>query len=110
LSEKIPEQESGGRLDFGDRNAQNSVIIIKDMFMQSSSRKSDDKAVSRYFFQSALITGVGTCNARSETAIESDIMENLSMKFGSRLKQQIKVPLTRRKTDSEFAATVLLRS
>jgi hypothetical protein len=49
LSEKIPEQESGCRLDFGDRNAQNSVIIKKEMFVQSSSRKSDDKAVSGYF-------------------------------------------------------------
>lgn len=65
---------------------------------------------SARFIQSLSVdAGEETSIARSETAIESDIMENLSMKFGIRLKHQTEVPLTRKKTDSEFAATVLLR-
>jgi putative salt-induced outer membrane protein len=62
------------------------------------------------FIQSLSVdAGEETSIARSETAIESDIMENLSMKFAIKLKHQTEVPLTRKKTDSEFAATVLLR-
>jgi putative salt-induced outer membrane protein len=47
--------------------------------------------------------------ARSETAVESDIMSNLSMKFGVKVKHQTEVPIMREKTDTEFAATLLLR-
>lgn len=62
------------------------------------------------FIQSLSIdAGDETSIARSETAIESDIMANMSLKFGIRVKHQTEVPLTRKKTDSEFAATVLLR-
>jgi len=62
------------------------------------------------FIQSLSVdAGEETSIARSETAIESDIMANLSLKFGVRLKHQTAVPLTRKKTDSELAATVLLR-
>jgi len=65
---------------------------------------------SARFIQSLSVdAGEETSIARSETAIETDIMENLSMKFGIRVKHQTEVPLTRKKTDSEFAATVLLR-
>lgn len=46
---------------------------------------------------------------RSETAIESDIMENLSMKFGVKVRHQTEVPVTRKKTDTETAITLLLR-
>ena len=53
--------------------------------------------------------GEETTIARSETAIESDIMSNLSMKFAVKVKHQTEVPITREKTDTEFAATLLLR-
>ncbi|MDO9522006.1 MAG: DUF481 domain-containing protein [Pseudohongiella sp.] len=53
--------------------------------------------------------GEETTIARSETAVESDIMSNLSMKFGVKVKHQTEVPVLREKTDTEFAATLLLR-
>lgn len=53
--------------------------------------------------------GEQTTIARSETAVESDIMSNLSMKFGVKVKHQTEVPIFREKTDTEFAATLLLR-
>lgn len=53
--------------------------------------------------------GEETTIARSETAVESDIMSNLSMKFGVKVKHQTEVPIFREKTDTEFAATLLLK-
>ncbi|MCB1664890.1 MAG: DUF481 domain-containing protein [Pseudomonadales bacterium] len=46
---------------------------------------------------------------RSESSIQSDIMENLSMKFSIKMKHQTEVPLGRKKTDSEASVTLLLR-
>ncbi len=46
---------------------------------------------------------------RSESSIQSDIMENLSMKFTIKMKHQTEVPLGRKKTDSEASVTLLLR-
>ncbi len=64
---------------------------------------------ARFIQALSVDAGEETSIARSETAVESDIMENLSMKFAIKVKHQTEVPLTRQKTDSEFAATVLLR-
>lgn len=47
--------------------------------------------------------------SRSETSIQSDIMENLSMKFTVKVKHQSEVPVDREKTDSEASVTLLLR-
>lgn len=47
--------------------------------------------------------------SRSETSIQSDIMENLSMKFTIKVKHQSEVPIDREKTDSEASVTLLLR-
>lgn len=46
---------------------------------------------------------------RSESSIQSDIMDNLSMKFSIKLKHQTEVPIGREKTDSEASVTLLLR-
>ena len=46
---------------------------------------------------------------RSESSIQSDIMENLSMKFSIKVKHQTEVPFGREKTDSEASVTLLLR-
>lgn len=46
---------------------------------------------------------------RSESAIETDIMENLSMKFTVNVKHQTEVPAGREKTDTEASITLLLR-
>ncbi len=46
---------------------------------------------------------------RSETSIQSDIMDNLSMKFAIKVKNQSEVPIGREKTDTEASVTLLLR-
>lgn len=47
--------------------------------------------------------------SRSESSIQTDIMDNLSMKFSIKIKNQSKVPLGREKTDTETSVTLLLR-
>lgn len=46
---------------------------------------------------------------RSETAIQSEISNSMSMKFAIKLKHQSEVPLGRKKTDSEASVTLLLK-
>ena len=46
---------------------------------------------------------------RSESSIETDIMESLSMKFTINVKHQTEVPAGREKTDTEASITLLLR-
>ncbi|HBX37898.1 MAG TPA: hypothetical protein DEG76_11655 [Pseudohongiella sp.] len=53
--------------------------------------------------------GERTTIARSETALESDILSNLSMKFAINVKHQTEVPVNREKTDTEASVTLLLR-
>lgn len=64
---------------------------------------------ARFIQSLGVDAGEETTIARSETAIESDIMSNLSMKLGVKVKHQTEVPVLREKTDTEFAATLLLR-
>jgi len=46
---------------------------------------------------------------RSETAIQTDIRANLSLKFSVKVKHQTEVPLFREKTDTESAVTLVLK-
>lgn len=57
----------------------------------------------------SLEAGEESSIGRSESSIETDIMENLSMKFTVNVKHQTEVPSNREKTDTEAAITLLLR-
>ena len=46
---------------------------------------------------------------RSETGIETEIMENLSLRFSLKIKNQSEVPIGREKTDTETAVTLVMR-
>jgi len=45
---------------------------------------------------------------RSETGIQTDILDNLSLKFSVKVKHQTDVPINREKTDTETAITLVL--
>ena len=45
---------------------------------------------------------------RTETGIQTDILENLSLKFTVKVKHQTDVPIDREKTDTETAITLVL--
>jgi putative salt-induced outer membrane protein len=53
-------------------------------------------------------TGSDSSIYRSETGIQTDIRENLSLKFSVKVKHQTDVPLNREKTDTETAITLVL--
>jgi putative salt-induced outer membrane protein len=60
------------------------------------------------FFQNiSAEVGEETSIYRSETGIESEIMENLSMRFSIKVKNQSDVPVGREKTDTETAITLV---
>ena len=45
---------------------------------------------------------------RTETGVQTDILENLSLKFTVKVKHQTEVPVDREKTDTETAMTLVL--
>lgn len=53
-------------------------------------------------------TGSDSSIYRSETGIQTTILENLSLKFSVKVKHQTDVPLNREKTDTETAITLVL--
>ena len=53
-------------------------------------------------------TGSDSSIYRSETGIQTDIRENLSLKFSVKVKHQTEVPTNREKTDTETAITLAL--
>lgn len=53
-------------------------------------------------------TGSDSSIYRSETGIQTEIRENLSLKFSVKVKHQTEVPLYREKTDTETAITLVL--
>ena len=53
-------------------------------------------------------TGSDRSIYRSETGIQTDIRENLSLKFSVKVKHQTEVPLNREKTDTETSITLVL--
>jgi putative salt-induced outer membrane protein len=53
-------------------------------------------------------SGSDSSIVRSESAIESEILNHLTMKFSIKLKHQTVVPLLREKTDTETAVTLVM--
>jgi putative salt-induced outer membrane protein len=53
-------------------------------------------------------SGSDSSIVRSESAIESEILNNLTLKFSIKLKHQTVVPLLREKTDTETAVTLVM--
>ena len=53
-------------------------------------------------------TGSDSSIYRSETGIQTDILENLSLKFSVKVKHQTVVPINREKADTETSITLVL--
>jgi putative salt-induced outer membrane protein len=53
-------------------------------------------------------SGSDSSIVRSESAIESEILNNLTMKFSVKIKHQTVVPFLREKTDTETAVTLVM--
>lgn len=64
---------------------------------------------SRFSQEISTDAGDSVVVSRSETGVESDILNNLSMKFTIRLRHQNNVPSDRKRLDTETALTLLFR-
>lgn len=92
------------------RGAENGDDDFEEAIMRISTDYSWDVSENARFLQSLSVdAGERSSISRSETAIESDILSNLSMKFAVKVRHQTEVPVNRKKTDTEAAVTLLLR-
>lgn len=83
---------------------------FEEAIVRLSTDYSWDISDSARFIQTlGLDAGERSSIGRSESSIETDIMENLSMKFTVNVKHQTEVPEDREKTDTEASITLLLR-
>ena len=76
--------------------------VQKEKYLDSNNRKADKKLEVV-----EMLLPEETSIYRSESAIESEIMENLSLRFSVKLKHQSEVPIGREKTDTETAVTLV---
>lgn len=92
------------------RGAENGANDFDEAILRLSTDYSWDISDNARFLQTLSVdAGERSSIARSESAIESDIMSNMSMKFSIKVKHQTEVPVAREKTDTEAAVTLLLR-
>jgi putative salt-induced outer membrane protein len=83
---------------------------FEEAILRLSGDYSWDISDSARFIQTLSVdAGERSSIGRSESSIETDIMENLSMKFTINVKHQTEVPAEREKTDTEASITLLLR-
>jgi len=66
-------------------------------------------ANARFIQELSVDAGDRITVTRSESAIESDILDNLSMKFSVSTRHQNNVPIDRKRLDTEATATLLVR-
>ncbi len=92
------------------RGVENGDTDYEEAILRLSTDYSWDISDSARFIQALSVdAGERSKIGRSESSIETDIMENLSMKFTINVKHQTEVPVEREKTDTEASITLLLR-
>jgi len=92
------------------RGSANGADDFDEAIVRLSTDYTWDLSDNARFLQSLSVdAGERSSIARSETAIESDIMNNLSMKFAVKVRHQTEVPVNRKKTDTEAAVTLMLK-
>ena len=92
------------------RGSANGADDFDEAIVRLSTDYTWDVSDNARFLQSLSVdAGERSSIARSETAIESDIMSNLSMKFAVKVRHQTEVPVNRKKTDTEAAVTLMLK-
>jgi len=94
----------------GIRNSRSPEEDFREGIIRLATNYSWDISDNALFSQNfSLEAGESSNISRSETSIQSDIVENLSMKFTVKLKHQSDVPPEREKMDTESSVTLLLR-
>lgn len=89
--------------DNSDNDFQEAIVRLAADYSWSISES------ARFIQTLSVEAGERSTISRSESAIETDIMANLSMKFTVKVRNQSEVPANREKTDTEASITLLLR-
>ncbi|MEX1197923.1 MAG: DUF481 domain-containing protein [Pseudohongiellaceae bacterium] len=94
----------------GVRNSDDGVTSNNEPILRVSTNYTWDFNDNVRFLQElSSDAGDSATVTRSESTIESDVMDNLSLRFSLRLRHQSKVPVDREELDSETAVTVVLQ-
>ncbi|MEX0964567.1 MAG: DUF481 domain-containing protein [Pseudohongiellaceae bacterium] len=122
------DSQSDATVSYGRSLLQNRNNMTLDMTIGAGMRRSvtetetNNEAIARFaanynwslsdtadFIQDFSVdAGSESSIYRTETGIQTMIMENLSMKFTVKVKHQTEVPIDREKTDTETAITLVL--
>lgn len=93
----------------GVRQSQSDAEDFTEAMLRLASNYNWDVSETAVFTQSlSAEAGDETSIFRSESAIETKIMDNLSLRFSFNVKHQTEVPIGREKTDTETAITFVL--
>ena len=94
----------------GMRNSDNGITTENEpIFRLSTEYTWDINDNARVIQELSTDAGDSATVTRSLSAIESDIMENMSLRFSVRLRHQSQVPVDREKLDTETSMTLVLR-
>lgn len=94
----------------GIRSSRSEANDFEEAILRVGTEYQWNVSANALFIQTFSIEAGDESNiTRAESSIQSDIMDNMSMKFSIKLKHQSEVPLGREKTDSEASVTLLLR-
>lgn len=94
----------------GVRNSDDGVAKTNEPILRVSTDYTWDFNDNVRFIQElSSEAGDSATVTRAESTIESDVMDNLSLRFSMRLRHQNQVPLEREKLDTETSVTVVLQ-
>lgn len=94
----------------GVRNSDDGVTSTNEPILRVSTEYTWDFNDNVRFLQElSSDAGDSATVTRSESTIESDVMDNLSLRFSLRLRHQSQVPVTREELDTETSVTVVLQ-
>lgn len=94
----------------GVRNSDDGVTSTNEPILRVSTEYTWDFNDNVRFLQElSSEAGDSATVTRSESTIESDVMDNLSLRFSLRLRHQSQVPVTREELDTETSVTVVLQ-
>jgi putative salt-induced outer membrane protein len=94
----------------GIRSSRSEVDDFEEAILRLGTEYRWNVSANARFIQTFSIeAGDESSITRAESSIQSDLLDNMSMKFSVKVKHQSEVPLGREKTDSEASVTLLLR-
>jgi putative salt-induced outer membrane protein len=110
LLNNIQTMQLAVNLGVGVRRSETAIETTSEAILRAEANYAWDLSETADLNQDFSIeSGSDSSIYRSESAIQTDIMENLSMKFSVKVKHQTEVPLLREKTDTETAVTLVWR-